>query len=115
VTSGAIPVRVAVRMTDAGNVVMATGTRATEIRTGPVAMTIAGASKMRTGIAIAIASQIRMRAGFLPSVASGMTRAVRLRRKTSGMAAGSVIRVVTRAKQTKPGEFRRAFSLVASA
>jgi hypothetical protein len=43
-------------------------------------MTIAGASKMRTGIAIAIASQIRMRAGFLPSVASGMTRGVRLRR-----------------------------------
>lgn len=103
VTSGVTPARVVARMTGAGNVVTATGTRVTEIRTGRVATTTVAASKMKTATAIAMASRTRMKASVAQSVASGMTRAVHLLRKISAMAAGSAIRVVTRAKQTKPG------------
>jgi hypothetical protein len=83
VMNGAIRVRVA-RMMVAGNVVTATGTKVTEIRTGHVATTTAVVGKMKTAIEIVIETAIETaiviarRISMMVSVASWKASHARL-------------------------------------
>jgi hypothetical protein len=91
--SGVIPAR-AVRMMVVGNVATATGTRATEIRTGRVATMTAAVGKMKIATATAMASRPRMKANVGRIAVNGTIRGARPHRKIFAVAAGSAILVV---------------------
>ncbi len=96
--SGVIPARAVVRMMVVGSVATATGTRATEIRTGRVATMTAAVGKMKIATATAMASRPRMKVNVGRIAVNGTIRGARPHRKIFAVAAESAILVVMHGK-----------------